>query len=210
MGSFDLPADAYIHCLKAMSYDNYVFEDQIEALWSTPPNPLFAAAYFGFKKVCSHLWEPNTFDPNCTNDAQETLLYVASMQGHTATVRLLLQNGADVNHPTHQDEKAPLLAAIEGHNSKVLDLLLNAGAKFNCIQYPSIVLAGASVGNGAVMKQLLRRDASIEITEPIVFAAARNKRSGKEVMELLLQRDASIEITEPIVTAAAEGKEGGD
>jgi hypothetical protein len=63
------------------------------------------------------------------------------------------------------------------------------------------------------MELLLQRDASIEITEAIVTAAAGNGSSGKEVMELLLQRDASIEITEAIVTAAAGNgrqREGGD
>jgi hypothetical protein len=108
MGSFNHPADAYIHWLEAATTisDRYsVFRNDIERLRSTPPNALFAAAYFGFKNVCSHLWEPNTFDLNCTNDAQETPLYLASSRGHTATVRLLLQNGADVNHPTHLDER---------------------------------------------------------------------------------------------------------
>jgi hypothetical protein len=52
------------------------------------------------------------------------------------------------------------------------------------------------------MELLLQRDASIEITEAIVTAAAGNRGSGKEVMELLLQRDATIEITEAIVTEA--------
>jgi predicted acetyltransferase len=211
LGSFDHPADAYIYWLEATTTitrsDNksiyYLFRDIIYRLRSTPPNPLFAAAYFGFKKVCSHLWEPNTFNPNCTNDAQETLLFVASRKGHTATVRLLLQNGADVNHPTHRDETGPLLAAIQGHNSEVLDLLLDAGAIFNSTEYPSIVLAGTSFGNGAVMQLLLRRDASVEITEAVVAAAADNWHSGKEVMELLLQRDARIEITNATVTAAA-------
>jgi ankyrin repeat protein/predicted acetyltransferase len=207
-GSFDHPADAYIHWFKAATtmsdddVDNYIFRRKIQRLRSTPPNPLFAAAYFGFKKVCSHLWEPNTFDPNCTNDAQQTLLYLASREGHTATVRLLLQNGADLNHPTHRDDTAPLLAAIWRHSSEVLDLLLDAGAIFNSTRYSSIVLAGALNGNGAVMQLLFQRDASIEITEAVVSAAARNPGSGKEVMELLLQRDASIEITEAIVIAA--------
>jgi predicted acetyltransferase len=214
MGSFVHPADTYIHWLEAATtmsdHDviDYVFQDTIRRLRSTPPNPLFAAAYFGFKKGCSHLWEPNTFDPNCTNDAQETLLYLASSQGHTATVRLLLQNGADINHTIHRDEKAPLLAAIQGHHSKVLDVLLDAGAKFNSTEYPNIILAGASVGNGAVMQQLLQRDASIKITEAVVIAAARNN-SGKEVMQQLMQRDDNIKITEAIVTAVARNVDSG-
>jgi hypothetical protein len=53
---------------------------------------------------------------------------------------------------------------------------------FNPTEYGSIMLAGASVGNGAVMQLLLQRDASIVITEDIVTAAAGNDRSGKEVI----------------------------
>jgi hypothetical protein len=177
MGSFIRPANAYINWFKAAAsthvYDSQ-FQKKIKKLRSTPPNPLLAAAYFGFKKVCSHLWEPNTFNPNFTNDGQETLLYLASSQGHIATVRLLLENAADVNHVTHGGKKAPLLAAIKGHYSKVLDLLLEAGAIYNSTKYGSIMLAGASVGNGAVMQRLLQRDATIEITEAIVTAAAEN------------------------------------
>jgi hypothetical protein len=208
MGSYVRPADGYIQWFNAAASINVGFGDTINRLRSTPPNPLVAAAYFGFQKVCSHLWEQNTFDPNFTNDAQETLLYLASSKEHIATVRLLLQNGADANHPTHRGGKAPLLAAIQEHYSKVLDLLLDAGAKFNSAKYGSIVLAGASFGNGAVMQVLLQRDATIEITEAIVTAAAENWDSGKEVMELLLQRDATIEITEAIVTAAASNGQG--
>jgi hypothetical protein len=52
------------------------------------------------------------------------------------------------------------------------------------------------------MELLLQRDPTIEITEPIVTAAA-GTISGKEVMELLQQRDATIVITEAIVTEAA-------
>jgi predicted acetyltransferase len=199
MGSFVRPADAYIHWFKAAS-GCVGYKDRLK---STPPNPLLAAAYFGFKKVCSHLWEENTYDPNFTKDAKETLLYLASSQGHIPTVRLLLQNGANVNDVTHRGKKALLLVAIEGRHSKVLDLLLDAGAIFNRTKYGSIVLAGASVGNRAVMELLLQRDATIEITEAIVNAAAGNWRSGKEVMELLLLRDATIEISEAIVTTVA-------
>jgi predicted acetyltransferase len=210
MGSSVRAADAYIHWLEAATtmshgyngFKNLTLRNRIQRLWSTPPNPLFAAALFGFK-VCGYLWEPNTFDPNCTNDAQETLLYLASLDGNTATIRLLLQNGADINHPAHRDDTAPLLAAIERHDPKVLDLLLDAGAIFIGTGYPSMVLAGASAGNGAVMQLLLQRDATIEITEAVVTAAARNWSGGKEVMELLLRRDAGIEITEAVVTAAA-------
>jgi hypothetical protein len=233
MGSFDHPADAYIHWIEAATNMGRKSLNRI----GRPRllNPLFAAAYFGFK---SHLWELSNFDPNCTNDAQETLLYVASSQGHTATVRLLLRKGADVNHPAHRDEKAPLLAAIRDHNSEVLNLLLDEGAIFNSTRYPSIVQAGISIGNGAVMQQLLQRDASVEITDAVITAAEGNcfmgngvmevllqkdvnfkitkaiativaRQWGKEVMLLLLQRDADIEITEAIVTAAAGNEQSG-
>jgi hypothetical protein len=60
-----------------------------------------------------------------------------------------------------------------------------------------------------VMELLLQRDATIEITEAIVTAAAGNRSNGKEVMELLLQRDATIEITEAIVTAATGHSDSG-
>jgi hypothetical protein len=67
MGSFVRPADAYIDWHEEaalMHVDELPFEDdEIDGVMSPPPNPLFAAACFGFEKVCSHLWEPDTLRP---------------------------------------------------------------------------------------------------------------------------------------------------
>ncbi|KAF8538251.1 hypothetical protein BDD12DRAFT_843318 [Trichophaea hybrida] len=53
------------------------------------------------------------------------------------------------------------------------------------------------------MQVLLSTHPNIQITEPILTAAAGNSGNGKEVMELLLSTHPDIQITEPIVTAAA-------
>ena len=126
--------------------------------------------YFGFK-ICSHLWESNTFDPNCTNDAHETLLYLATMRGHTATVHLLLKNGADINHPAHRDEQA--------QREKVLQQHLQRDPGVEITEAVIIAAARNRFGGNRAMQLLLYRDASIEITEAVVTTAAENWRSGK-------------------------------
>jgi hypothetical protein len=57
------------------------------------------------------------------------------------------------------------------------------------------------------MKLLLQRDASIEITEAIVTAAAGNEYSGEEVMELLLETDRAFVAKSSLIAAAFFGRQ---
>lgn len=54
-------------------------------------------------------------------------MILVSFLGHEKTVRLLLDNGADVNTVDGYFQ-TPLLAAVAGHHTGIVDLLLDSGA----------------------------------------------------------------------------------
>ncbi|KAF8535741.1 hypothetical protein BDD12DRAFT_891916 [Trichophaea hybrida] len=70
-------------------------------------------------------------------------------------------------------------------------------------------LQAAIVNDHKAMVRLLSARPNIQITEPIVTAAAENMSCGKAVMEVLLSARPDIQITERIVTAAAENRNCG-
>lgn len=211
MGSFTTPAEAYIRWFKAATlimrdydYVGYGFQVTIKRLTSNPPNPLLAAAYFGFAEGCG-LWEGDSFEPNFTNHGNQTPLYLASHQGHAAVVRLLIEHGADIHHLEHADGNDPLFATLRNDHADVLEILLSAGAVFESSRYGSGILAGASVGGRKVMDLLLSR--GVNLTEGVITAAVVNNDRGEEVTKLLLARDPNIDVTEALATAAANGNE---
>ncbi|KAF8543181.1 hypothetical protein BDD12DRAFT_874965 [Trichophaea hybrida] len=83
-------------------------------------------------------------------------------------------------------------------------LLLDGGADINAQggTHGNPLLAAIDESHEAMVR-LLSAHPDIQITEPIVTAAAENRYSGTAVMEVLLSARPDIQITEPIVTAAA-------
>ena len=78
----------------------------------------------------SHIFD-SIVDVNCTLVNDITPLMIASSCGHTETVQVLLQAGANV-HSTDNDGYSPLVYAITGHKSlQVIEQLLKAGAQPN-------------------------------------------------------------------------------
>ena len=62
-----------------------------------------------------------------TNKYGETPLMQASYWGNVEAVRMLISNGADVNHENKNGVTALMLASAEGH-VEVVKLLLQSGA----------------------------------------------------------------------------------
>ena len=66
------------------------------------------------------------YDLDVADNAGNTPLQIASLEGHADIVRLLLSAGCDV-HCKNTDEDTPLIDAVENGHLDVVKLLLNAG-----------------------------------------------------------------------------------
>src|SRR4051812_24915522 len=89
---------------------------------------LHLAAYFGLENVTSFLLNSNV--PESRDSYSRTPLSWAAENGHEATVKLLLEKGADIESK-ERFGKTPLpLAANRGHEA-VVKLLLEKGAEIN-------------------------------------------------------------------------------
>lgn len=101
------------------------------------------------------------FSVDARNEDMETALYVATGAGHRLAVRLLLDNGADIELMcVHQ---MPLHLAVSLGNYYMVELLLNYGANIEAraIGRTALHLAAAA-GDGEMIRLLLDMGADIE------------------------------------------------
>ena len=123
----------------------------------------------------SHIYDTNV-NINCILANDITPLMIASSCGHTETVQVLLQAGANVNS-TDSNGYNPLVYAITGHKSlQVIEQLLKAGAQPNVfINSQSIVDNVRDEGREDICKLLQQ------------FSVMKIKKSEEEVLEQLLK-----------------------
>ena len=122
-----------------------------------------------------HIYDTNV-NINCILANDITPLMIASSCGHTETVQVLLQAGANVNS-TDSNGYNPLVYAITGHKSlQVIEQLLKAGAQPNVfINDQSIVDKVREEGREDICKLLQQ------------FSVMKIKKSEEEVLEQLLK-----------------------
>jgi len=84
-------------------------------------------------------WKPVDFDKtdfvNMKNQLLETPLHIAIgnfREGHSETIKFLIENGADVNAVDHMD-RTPLFLCESQIYSGIIDLLIDNGAKVNAV-----------------------------------------------------------------------------
>lgn len=73
-------------------------------------------------------------DINIKSTDGKTALMEAVVGGHFSMVVVLIENGCDIDIPDDQGT-TPLMAAINTKQSNIIDLLLQKGAKQNCVSY---------------------------------------------------------------------------
>ena len=156
----------------------------------------------------SHIFD-STVDVNCTLVNDITPLMIASSCGHTETVEVLLQGGANV-HSTDSDRYSPLVYAITGHKSlQVIEQLLKADAQPNAfINDQSIADKVRDEGREDICKLLeqfnvlntIQKEKEEEqqlqhssgyLTIPIIEAA---KTGNTEVVKLQLKEHVNVNI----------------
>ncbi|MEO8051678.1 MAG: ankyrin repeat domain-containing protein [Acidobacteriota bacterium] len=145
--------------------------------------------------------------------APRSVLADAAEQHDKASVRTLLQTGADVN-VAQVDGTTALHWAVYNDDAETVALLVKAGANVNAMnRYGVPPLAEACTnGNAAIVKLLLEAGADANATmkggETILMLAARS--GNAEAVKALLARDASTKSRErlgqtALMWAAAEG-----
>ena len=123
----------------------------------------------------SHIYDTDV-NINCTLVNGITPLMIASSCGHTETVQVLLQAGANVNS-TDNDGYSPLVYAITGHKSlQVIEQLLKAGAQ------PNVFINDQSIADK------VREEGREDICKLLEhFHVVKIKKSEEEVLEQLLK-----------------------
>jgi len=121
----------------------------------------------------------------------DTFLKTAALSGHIYIVKLLLEEGADVNLNL-TSYQTPLGAAAEKEHKEIAQLLLEAGADVN---HNDPVYYAVSEGHKEVVELLLEKGTNINAwggTTPSGMStiATATLKGHKEIEELLLGRGA--------------------
>jgi ankyrin repeat protein len=174
---------------------------------------IVAAAYDGGSEVVKYLLEKGA-DIAARDGGGSTALVAATEANDTATIRLLLQKGADVNvagmfYEGATGGQTPLMNAASHGNVEVIKLLLAKGADVNATgtseglhvkngqialgTYTPLLLA-ASFGSADAVKLLLDAGAKLNVQDvrgmtPLMLAVASD-RADPSVIRMLLDRGA--------------------
>jgi len=175
----------------------------VERVASLKPNPLLAAAYFGFREETVTCWKEE-FDVNSHNAHGETLLSLAAScrkkSGAAEAVHILLRRNVELHSQAYRICHAnPLLSAIQSQNIEIVSLLLSVGIELPSL-YTNILEAVAGEGDQIMTAHILSQHPSFPITESVLIAAARNRH--EEVMALLLSHNPSAAVTETLLMEA--------
>ena len=149
---------------------------------------------------------------NARDQEGSTPLHHAAGFGSMATIKLLLDKGADVN-AANRRKSTPLFWAI--HDEAKVGLLLERGADINAktVDGLTLVYQAAAMGNAtSLLRLLLDKGASADTrtligTTPLMIAAGR---ANLEVMGLLIEKKADVNArnsagTTPLMNAASTG-----
>jgi ankyrin repeat protein len=120
---------------------------------------------------------------------------VATYYGHVPMVRLLGENGCDVNAPEKFFGSA-LQAAVHLQNAELVRVLLEMGADPNRCQdnYASALATAACQGDVNIVRQLLATGADVNLHDGVHdYPLLAVRSSGREnIAQLLIQNGANI------------------
>ncbi|XP_033000964.1 ankyrin repeat and SOCS box protein 3 isoform X2 [Lacerta agilis] len=174
--------------IRAAPSDSYIRSKTFEGTC-----PLHLSAGRGSLECVAILLESGA-DPNeLTNDAS-TPLFLAVQNGHVDVIKLLLQQGANINGPHCWSEWNSLHQAAFQNYPEILKLLLNKGAKKECVDDFGItpLFVAAQYGKLESLRILISYGANVNCkakdrATPLFIAA---QEGNDECTELLLSRGA--------------------
>ena len=180
------------------------FEGYMKELKNFYPNPLYYASLLGLCETIKYLLSCG-MDVNVTGGFRATPLQAAASSGHTDSVRLLLDHGADVDLLSLTGDFGNALQAAAWFGCEgIVNMLLDHGANAN--------LSGGLMGNcviaatsGAVavvpeatacriIKRLIRAGAEIDCANTKDFIALHGAAlaDSSVMVEILLQNGADV------------------
>lgn len=203
MGRFDLTADD-IHQMMIM-----LFYDRLPILWGVLSRQ---------NEMLKMLVEKGALDPLEQDEGSDiSVLGMAAEKGVDTLVRVLIEQGADIECRNTSIGKTPLHLAAENGHERVVKLLLERGADIEAQDIlfgQTPLLWAAEKGHLAVVELFLNEGAEIEAKEDeysrtALLLAARN--GHVEVVRRLIQRgaNAACKDTEHLLTALGWAKRNG-
>ncbi|KAJ4864350.1 ankyrin repeats (3 copies) domain-containing protein [Trichoderma breve] len=181
-----------------------------------PPNigKLHMAAYFGLVDPMKALLKKH--DPD--SEVEDwTPIHWASLEGHEAVVKLLLENDANPNPDDWDNEYSPLKLAVQNDHTAVVRLLLEDEGfdlESQDKEGKTPLQRAAANGHDAVVRLLLLKGANLESKDsrgktPLLEAA---ENGHDAVVQLLLQKGANLDIEDkwgrtPLVAAMEHNHE---
>ncbi|CAG0903348.1 unnamed protein product [Cyprideis torosa] len=123
------------------------------------------------------------FNVNIRNEAEMTALHLASLEGHTKIVKLLLEHGGD-HQAVDIISSTPLHAACSGGHFEVVRLLVHAGASFDAQDEDgwTALHFAASKGFRKIVDVLLEAGADVNIKD----------HEGTSALKVLIQGTPNI------------------
>jgi ankyrin repeat protein len=139
------------------------------------------------------------FNTEVKDETKKTALMIASWNGHTEVVKLLVENGADVNAKTKDGFTALIFASMEVH-AKIVKLLLEKGANVNDkdVDGNTGLIYASTEGDTEVVKLLVEKGARLNHAEKRGYTAltAASENGHTEVVKLLLDKGAHLDVVE--------------
>ena len=139
------------------------------------------------------------------NQNQETPLILAASFGNKNIVKMLLENGADVNLGNNIGATALHFASEHGHR-EVVELLLGNGANINLAdkEGATALHTASEEGYEKVVALLLERRAKVDLTDKDGTTALHvaSINGHREVVALLLEKGAKVDLTNKDGTTA--------
>ncbi|KAL5391936.1 hypothetical protein PMIN04_007501 [Paraphaeosphaeria minitans] len=102
-------------------------KETLNAIFSSPPAPLFLACLFGLVSIIEALGDCEGTDWDQRNTMGNNALHIAAANGHDKVLEILLDRGANLESETTRTKTALHKAAEHGHRATV-NVLLQRGA----------------------------------------------------------------------------------
>ncbi|KAJ6568602.1 ankyrin repeat-containing domain protein [Mycena capillaripes] len=161
-------------------------------VWPSQPSALWIAAAANLLDIAKFLLEAEPMNKHPDGSG----ISIASYYGHFEMVRLLVENGADVNTPIKR-YGTPLTAASEAGHDAIVRLLLKNGADANVHSrlYGFVLHAALAKKQEKIAQLLIENGADVNLQGPHGSALTTASWYGTEnIVSLLLKRGVEINV----------------